>query len=198
MAILQFPNTIDKKLEIQDENGNNIIEIISKSYNNLDKFRPIGFHTVQDWEECRPDLVSKSLYGSQEFIEILLKTNQISNPFSIESGDILFKYDNVEVMNSGNSAIVEKLKKDTRFQYLKDRQTKMDPKYKQFLERENKLEQLKNAELPPNFAKVGDVEVKIEGGKIIFGDDVNKNNEDCKKPISKSKFLLKIIDKKIN
>ena len=40
--------------------------------------------------EMRPDLVSKYLYGSTDYTEMLLKYSLINNPFSIERGDLIF------------------------------------------------------------------------------------------------------------
>lgn len=40
--------------------------------------------------EMRPDLVSKSLYGTTDYTEMILKYSLINNPFSIECGDLIY------------------------------------------------------------------------------------------------------------
>ena len=37
----------------------------------------------------RPDLISKSVYNDSAYAEIILKYNGISNPFSINQGDVI-------------------------------------------------------------------------------------------------------------
>jgi hypothetical protein len=45
---------------------------------------------VNDEFEGRLDLISKYLYGSTDFMEELMVINNIINPFSIKTGDILY------------------------------------------------------------------------------------------------------------
>lgn len=40
--------------------------------------------------EMRPDLVSKALYGSTDYTEMVLKYSLISNPFAVEKDDMVF------------------------------------------------------------------------------------------------------------
>jgi hypothetical protein len=46
--------------------------------------------TVQQGEDGRPDLVALRAYGDESKIDMILKFNGISDPFSIKEGDILF------------------------------------------------------------------------------------------------------------
>ena len=46
-------------------------------------------HTVSPYEEGRPDLIAAKYYGDVSGLDIILKYNNISNPFSIKSGEIL-------------------------------------------------------------------------------------------------------------
>lgn len=38
---------------------------------------------------CRPDIISSRSYGSSDHVDVVLKFNQISNPFAMEIGDII-------------------------------------------------------------------------------------------------------------
>lgn len=40
--------------------------------------------------EMRPDLVSRALYGSTDYTEMVLKYSMIQNPFSIEYNDVIY------------------------------------------------------------------------------------------------------------
>jgi hypothetical protein len=48
-----------------------------------------SYYKVSKELEMRPDKISKSLYGSDEYAEIVMKHSLIDNPFAIEEGDIL-------------------------------------------------------------------------------------------------------------
>ena len=45
----------------------------------------ISVHLVREEEEMRIDIISKLYYGDTEYIDLILKTNCISNPFSIKA-----------------------------------------------------------------------------------------------------------------
>lgn len=55
---------------------------------------------IQRSVEYRPDLLSKSLYGSDEYVEEILAMNNIINPFAIKSGSFIFKAFNVANLES--------------------------------------------------------------------------------------------------
>lgn len=48
-----------------------------------------SYYKVSKELEMRPDKISQSLYGSDEYAEIVMKHSLIDNPFAIEEGDIL-------------------------------------------------------------------------------------------------------------
>ena len=59
-----------------------------------------SFYYVEDTDEMRIDLICNNIYGTTEFVDIILNFNEISNPLNIKSGDIL-KYparDNIELL----------------------------------------------------------------------------------------------------
>lgn len=60
--------------------------MVDKDIKDLTKYQ----HVVMDTQEGRLDKVSLALYGSTEYVEELMKINNIINPFSIKNGDILY------------------------------------------------------------------------------------------------------------
>ena len=66
--------------------------------------------------EMRPDLVSKSLYGTTEYTEMILKYSMINNPFSIEKGDLIYSasidsiYNPVKETTSDTTGVFEAVK----------------------------------------------------------------------------------------
>ena len=65
-----------------------------------------SYYKVSKELEMRPDKISKSLYGSDEYAEIVMKHSIIDNPFAIEEGDILIApsmtsvYNNIKDLNN--------------------------------------------------------------------------------------------------
>ena len=64
-----------------------------------------SYYKVSKELEMRPDKISKSLYGSEDYAEIVMKHSLIDNPFAIEEGDILVApslttiYNNIKDIN---------------------------------------------------------------------------------------------------
>lgn len=44
---------------------------------------------IEEKHLCRPDLISYEAYNNVNYVDIIMKFNQISNPFSMEIGDLL-------------------------------------------------------------------------------------------------------------
>ena len=48
-----------------------------------------NFFMVSEEYVMRPDLIARAVFGNDSYVDVLLKANKISNPFSIAEGDIL-------------------------------------------------------------------------------------------------------------
>ena len=48
-----------------------------------------GTHVVSDYEQGRPDLIAAKYYGDATALDIILKYNNISDPFSIVEGETI-------------------------------------------------------------------------------------------------------------
>lgn len=146
----------------------------------------------------RPDIIAKVAYGDSGMLDYILKFNGISNPFSIQEGDILFipesedmklsfvgtpleiypglNMSNASAQGSSMIAIADLNKKDQkRLEYLK--KIAID------------------SVVMPNEALPGSSEAKIRNGVVIFGEDNNK--QECKEPISRVKLKEKLLQKSI-
>lgn len=84
---------------------------------NITKYNTI----VLEDEECRIDRICKRLYGNVSYIEELMILNNIINPFSIKSGNIIkfVDIDDIDILrtNEKDEADTEKIanpKKSTR------------------------------------------------------------------------------------
>lgn len=111
-------------------------------------------------EECRPDKISYKWYGNSRYDWIILKFNNISNPFSVQPG---MKY-NVPVLEDffqklGFLSEVEPVVADSQ-------RTRIS---KQFNVDEAKL--MYNKKKSPTDRKVRSTGVTVQNGKIVFGDN---------------------------
>lgn len=75
-------------------NGVKLIDLHERSvdYGLYNQSRPLVMATIEvtDIAEMRIDILSEYFYKNVNYGEFILKFNGISNPFSIEVGDILF------------------------------------------------------------------------------------------------------------
>lgn len=129
------------------------------------------FIIISDDLEMRPDLIAKISLGSTDYVDILLKANQISNPFSIKSGDILVIPD-----ISRFEAFYKTPKRDnksienTKAKFIDP--TKSSKKDKGRLDRLSNIAKTKKngaKEITtPNKLKSGDSNITKTNGSIIF------------------------------
>jgi hypothetical protein len=168
----------------------------------------IGIFAVDEMTEMRPDIVSKSAYGANDLWDLILKYNNISNPFSICKEDRLFipSLDDMK-QNLAPSGERDAKVEQVRGQYIDvSKKAKQDPRLAE-LEKKRREAQKKKAEnigvasvnnLPPNIAEEGDREIIVKGGKVQFGPNISRGKAECETPLSKSEFLAKLIKNRLN
>jgi len=147
----------------------------------------------------RPDLISKSVYNNSLYAEVILKFNGISNPFSIDEGDIILipdldaakgKMKELGTSESQNNAA----KIRNSYKYIdplkmpsKSDRTELD----KFTTRQ--IVDTKDGALPPNFAEEGTSQLTYRNGRVYFGEGA----ESClKNGMSTSEFLTNVIKNK--
>lgn len=184
------------------KNGEQIKDLTAKSVDFRGDMFIIDTVVVSSDFIMRSDLIAKVEFRNANKMDYLLKFNGISNPFSIDEGDILLVPDMSEMRSAiqplkstvdseGKSAVVKKF-------FDPNRLNKKDIKRIDYLKQ--KSSELANGSannLPPNFAEPGAKELKVVDGKVIFGGDVVKNAENCIDPLSKARAKSKIIQNKI-
>lgn len=200
--MINLPNTIDKKPLYQKEDGTVIVDLTKQSVKLVTDQPMTGYYLVSDETAMRIDAISQITLGTIDNTEKMLKFNDISNPFTVDVGDLLFIPDLMYAklnMTSNNNTDQQKL--DIRNQYIDpEKESKLDPTLGKFDKRNKpkKADPSKSTPpLPPNFANIGDKEIEIRGGKIFFGPNVSKNGNECEEPLSKSEFLAKLIKNRI-
>jgi hypothetical protein len=204
--MLHFIKTQDSKPVIADKNGNNIVDFILKDVKvageNL-QMTVLNYYQVKEDDAMRPDLITQSMYGYMENLEGVLKMNEISNPFSIDVNEILYVFD-VPSLNGNmrTQSSVDNNNEDIRNQYITpDKKSTVDPALRSFDKRNTPRvpspSKGNQPALPPNYAGFGDQEIQIRSGKIVFGPNVTKQDQDCDKPLSKSEFISRLIKNRL-
>lgn len=127
----------------------------------------LGLEIVDESTECRIDLIALKWYNDKSNISMILKCNNIFNPYSIKSGDLLI----IPAIKS-TEIIIKKIgfitKSEVVQQYID--KTKMTPqevsRLKTILEKtKDRKNRLQNP-LPPNLRIPGTNTKSYEGGKI--------------------------------
>lgn len=135
----------------------------------------------------RPDLVAHMYCGSQNKVGSLLKINSISNPFSLDEGDILFIPDSQtlrDIVAKPAEAETSEIRRSFRKQ-LQERISQVSEQRKEYL---NSVQISSAAVLPPNVIKEGDEQFKVLDGKLIFGSDIGV----CRTKIQQNKSVATI------
>lgn len=135
--------------------------------------RTVTTHVVTIDEVGRPDLISLEYYNSPDYLDIILKFNNISNPFSITEGDVLNIPDHLAI--GGKFTPIKEVKgidKDDnkiRDQFLNSKRlTTKDANRLDYLKRKALLKKNGSIQpLPPNILKDGESNIDIDGDTII-------------------------------
>lgn len=191
--MIRYIKTVDSKPIVTDDNENLIRDLSARSLKE-DDFRYVDIIICPKEFVMRPDLISKLKMGNHNNLEILLKGNEISNPFSIDEGDILLIPDPINSDSKFETAsISSNPAAEIRKQYIDPKKASIvntGDTYEEYSEREK-------TSLPPNYSKTGDKELAFVNGKIILGPDVSKtSSKESDIPLTKINFIEKM--KKLN
>jgi len=130
-----------------------------------------AFKVPQDYV-MRPDLISKSVYNTTQYTEIILKFNGISNPFSIDVGDLILvpnldgAKEKIIKTESGYKTDLAKIR--NTYKYIDP--AKIPTKSASLKEYDNR--QIENTFLPPNFAEENTTQIIQRNGRVYFGESV--------------------------
>jgi hypothetical protein len=177
--------------KIFDKLGTSVTDLTRRSISFLGIDKVGGeLYAVEPEVVMRPDLIANSFLSSSANACLLMKYNGISNPFSINEGQILRipKAEDLDNFLAEPENII-----DNRVREAVDL---VKPKTVQDAKR---LEYLKNKgalAVPSNVAL--DDGVKVINGRIVFGADVTSiKKEDCPDPISRAKLKETLLKNKI-
>ncbi len=198
-------DALENKLEVT-ENNETKIDLTSKSLSSFGNETFDKRYYVDNSMIMRPDLLMMDIDNSMDFAEIL-KTNYISNPFTLNTDDVIL------LRSSGNSLNINPADKlidtdeDIRNNYVNpDKAATPDKNIQKLTNRFKKLQELgadtpapSPNNLPPNFNEFGDGEVEVINNKVRFAPGVGRNASECStEPISKAELISQVLKNKLN
>ena len=154
---------------------------------------------VTDETEMRPDLVSMSYMGDQSGLGTMLKLNNISNPLSVESGDVLAIPGQTmvkDLFDSGRSITNQKQKAKSFRKELQEKISQVSKERLEYLNSKN-ISNLADTPLPPNLLQEGQQQILVEGGRLLFGPDIGECRTKSKKNVSVTDIKTKLAQKNI-
>lgn len=194
-----FLNSIDKKPLRKNPDGEVIRDLTKSMFdfkaNNV--ISPQAYKVPKEYE-MRIDLVSQAMYNNTIYTEFILKYNGISNPFSLDEGEVILvpnldsAKQNVKIQgqdadsdgadNIRNSyKYIDPTKKPERDQDLED-----------FENRKQRINNLQPGALPPNISDEGTSQVSVRNGRVFFGEGIGQSA--ClRNGMSSSEFIAKVI-----
>lgn len=182
-----FSRTLDHKGTYMYD-GIEVVDLADTIFDsNIAMTQICSLYKVSKELEMRPDLVSKSLYGTTDYTEMILKYSLINNPFSIECGDIIYSasidsiYNPVKETSTDTTGIFDAIK--NYHKYID--KTKVPEKAGS--DSVNVSVTPKNDESPSeaNISKKGGSGLTLKNGKIYFGaidesiENVDSSIVDC-------------------
>ena len=167
-----------------------------------------GVVPISDYMQMRPDLLSRSAYGSNDQWDLVLKYNGYSNPFSICNTDTFLIPDLTDMSDQlAPDGSPDTMTDSIRQQYIDaSKKAQTDPKLAaaEQLRKNAQKQQAANSggipsisNLPPNIAENGDQEIVIQGGKVYFGPNISKGKQQCEQPLTKSEFVANLIKNRL-
>lgn len=136
-------------------------------------------YLVDEEEAMRSDLIANKKYGNPGRLGSLLKINGFSNPFSLDSGDLIYipTDDSIEKAFSSKRELAKNNQSDNKNSSF--RKSQESKKFLSSPSREAYLENLKNRtpqNLPPNVLQSGERPIVTKSGLIFFGPDTTNQN----------------------
>jgi len=135
--------------------------------------KTIATHEVSESEICRIDLIADLYYDDPSYSELILKFNNISNPFSITVGDVLDIPDHLStfkawvIVKEINPAEIEE--DSIKDQFLSSKRlTVKDKNRVDYLKKKAALKNNGAQPLPPNILQDGASNLDIIDGNIII------------------------------
>lgn len=154
---------------------------------------------VTEETKMRPDLVSMQYLGDTSRLGTLLKLNNISNPLSVDSGEVLLVPGDqmvTDLFQSGKAVSSQKQKARSFRKELQDKISQVSKDRLEYLNAKN-VSNLAETPLPPNLLQEGQQQILVTEGRLIFGPDIGQCKSRAKKNVSVTDIKTKLAQKNI-
>lgn len=195
-----FLNSIDKKPLFKKPDGNVVRDLTQSIFDFKTRNDVVlnAFKVSRDYL-MRPDLISQVVYNSTLYTEFILKYNGISNPFTIDEGDVII-IPNLESAKQNTKTVVGTEGDDpatnlrNSYRYIDPAKVpKKDKKIDKFENRNlGKKTKISEGALPPNIADEGVSQIVQRNGRVYFGESIG-DSACLKNGMSSGEFLTKVI-----
>jgi len=199
-----FLQSLDKKPFFQNDDGNTVRDLTQSMFDfKSNNYTSYNLFRIQQDYLLRPDLISQAVYNNTLYTEYILKYNGISNPFSMEEGDVILipnlesaKKNTKTNATSGTDADPSQRLRDS-YKYIDPTKIpKRDTDIANFEDRNiSSSKTIKSGALPPNIAPVGTSQIVQRNGRVYFGEGIGQSA--ClKNGMSSSEFINTILKSK--
>lgn len=190
-----FANSLDKKPLFTRPDGSEIKDLTSSMFDmRTNNYMSYNIYKVPKEFEMRPDLISASVYNNTLYAEYILKFNGISNPFTIQEGDMILipNLGTMEAIRAKPEGVDIDGAKAIRNSYKYIDPLKIPKTDTNFQDRQIVGGAVPGA-LPPNLAQPGEPQITYRNGRVYFGEGVDT----ClTNGMTSSEFLVNIIKSK--
>lgn len=167
-----FSKILTSKKIFTISTGEVILDLISSTFRFGETRTSAGPVIISEEEVMRPDLVSERIYSDQGSWDAILKFNGISNPFSLDVGEILLAppFKTISSSIGPPVEVFEKGKEPAK----KNEAALINPKTKKDKKRLESIRTKVSEVVPPNVNLTGAKNIKVENGVITFGGDMTQ------------------------
>lgn len=191
-----FENSIDNKPLFKKADGHTVRDLTCSMFTEKTKaYHSYNLYKVPRDYAMRPDLIAAAVYNNAGYAEIILKFNGISNPFSINEGDVIL-VPNLESAKTniqdpkGTDIDGSKALRDS-YKYIDP--TKIPKNATSDFENRQLVKGADDGALPANIAPEGEAQITYRNGRVYFGPSVAT----ClKNGMTSSEFLANAIKSK--
>ena len=190
-----FPNSLDKKPLFTRPDGSEIKDLTSSMFDiRANNYVSYNVYKVPKEFEMRPDLISGAVYNNTLYAEVILKYNGISNPFTIQEGDMILipNLDSMDAIMAKPAGVDVDGAKAIRNSYKYIDPIKIPKTDSNFQDRQI-VGGAQPGALPPNIAKEGEPQITYRNGRVYFGEGVDTCLQNG---MTQSEFLTTVIKSK--
>jgi hypothetical protein len=161
-------------------NGESIVNLISSTFKYPTSPVSAGTIFVNEYEVMRPDLISERIYSTQDNWDVILKYNGVSNPFSVDFGEMLLApaFTSISTLVSPPKDVPEKGSEPAK----KNESSVITPKTPKDKQRLESIRTKVSEIVPPNVNLTGAKNVQVINGEVIFGANMTQTSSTSVNP----------------